>query len=59
LKVFESGFKRQQFQQSTIISFNAFSNWFFSRLDNLISVPFSEKERVAWPVGPKERSKIK
>ena len=56
---FESGFKRQPVQSFPFISFIAFSNWFFSRLDNLISVPFSEKERVAWPVGRKEGSKIK
>lgn len=56
---FESGFKRQQW-------FNVFPLFFlfhfqtgFSVGLKLISVPFSEKERVARPVGRKEGSKSK
>lgn len=55
---FESGFKRQRVQRFPFIFLFHFQTGFSVGL-KLISVPFSEKKRVARPVGQKEGSKIK
>ena len=55
---FESGFKRQRVQRFPFIFLFHFQTGFSVGL-KLISVPFSEKKRVARPVGRKEGSKIK
>lgn len=55
---FESGFKRQPVQRFPFICLFHFQSGFSVSL-KLISVPFSEKERVARPAGRKEGSKIK